>query len=415
MNARDLRTVEQLREFLEGVRAVAFEVPGGKAERYEWMRQVLARFLYPTLGRRDKGTVVRYLMKVTGYSREQVFRLIRQYGKTGRLDLRPRSQGQKFTRRYTVSDIRLLAAMDERHNTPNGLAVKKLCERACQVFGQQEYARLATISVSHLYNLRRSTGYRRQRTTLDKTRPRPSSIGERRKPQPRDRPGYIRVDTVHQGDWDGQKGVYHINAVDEVTQFEMVVSVEKISEHYLVPALEQLVDSFPFTLHNFHSDNGSEYVNKRVAKLLEKLRIEFTKSRPRRSNDNALVEGKNGHVIRKLFGYTHIPPRWAETLNHFHRLHTNPYHNYHRPCLFSETLTDPRGKQRKRYPYRLSMTPYDKLKSLPQAHSFLKPGVTFEKLDALAHEITDNEAAERMNQARSLLFQTISQREFKRA
>lgn len=355
--------MEQLREFLEGVRAVAFEVPGGKAERYGWVRQVLTRFLYPTLSRRDKGTVVRYLRKVTGYSREQVFRLIRQYGKTGRLDLRPRSQRQRFTRRYTASDIRLLAAMDERHNTPNGLAVKKLCERACHVFGQQEYARLATISVSHLYNLRRSPGYRRQCTTLDKTRSRPSSIGEGRKSQ--DRPGYIRVDTVHQGDWDGQKGVYHINAVDEVTQFEVVVSMEKISEHYLVPALEQLVDSLPFTLHNFHSDNGSEYVNRRVAKLLEKLRIEFTRPRSRRSNDNALVEGKNGHVLRKLFGYTHIPQRWAETLNDFHRSHTNPYHNYHRPCLFSETLTDPRGKQRKRYPYRLSMTPYDKLKSLP--------------------------------------------------
>ena len=113
------------------------------------------------------------------------------------------------------------------------------------------------------------------------------------------------------------------------------------------------------------------------------------------------MEGKNGHVIRKLFGYTHIPPRWAETLNHFHRLHTNPYHNYHRPCLFSETLTDPRGRQRKRYPYRLSMPPYDKLKSLPQAHSFLKPGVTFEKLDALAHE-TNQQRGCRKNELSAL-------------
>ena len=138
---------------------MAFEVPGGKAERYEWVRQVLARFLYPTLSRRDK---------VTGYSREQVFRLIRQYGKTGRLGLRPRSQGQKVLRRYTSVEIRLLATMYERHNTLNNLAVKKLCEQACYVFGQQEYQRLATISVFHLYDLRRSTGYRRQRATLDK-------------------------------------------------------------------------------------------------------------------------------------------------------------------------------------------------------------------------------------------------------
>ena len=308
MNAKDLTTVDQLREFLEGTQAVVFEVPGGVAERYQWVRQIMAKFLYPTLSRRDKGTVVRYVMKVTGYSREQVFRLIRQYVKTGKIARRERSVAQKFARRYMPADIRLLAAMDERHNTPNGLTVKKLCERAYEVFGQQAYRRLAAISVSHLYNLRRSTGYLRQRTTMDKTRPKPCAIGERRKPQPNNRPGYIRVDTVHQGDLDGHKGVYHINAVDEVTQFEVVVSVEKISEHYLIPALEQLLEGFPFTLRNFHSDNGSEYINRRVAKLLEKLRIEFTKSRSRKSNDNALVEGKNGHVVRKLFGYAHIPP-----------------------------------------------------------------------------------------------------------
>ena len=381
MNAKELTTVEQVREFLAGTRAVAFEVPGGIDERYRWVQQTLAKYLYPTLSRRDKGTVVRLVMKVAGYSREQVFRLVRQYVETGRVERR-RSRGRPFAQRYTAADRRLLAAMDERHNTPNGLAMKKLCERAWWVFGQAEFERLAGISVSHLYNLRRSQAYLRQRTTLAKTRPRPSVIGERRKPRPDNRPGYIRVDTVHQGDLDGHKGVYHINAVDEVTQYEGVVSVEKISEHYLVPALEQLLDAFPFVLRNFHSDNGSEFINHRVAKLLEKLRVEFTKSRPRSSNDNALVEGKNGHVVRKLFGYAHIPQRWAQDLNDFHRLHTNPYYNYHRPCLFSETLTDSKGKQRKRYPYRLIMTPYDKFKSLPQAHA-----------------VSDNDAADRLNLA----------------
>ncbi len=316
MNAKDLTTVDQLREFLEGTQAVVFEVPGGVADRYQWVRQTMAKFLYPTLSRRDKGTVVRYVMKVTGYSREQVFRLIRQYVKTGKIARRERSVAQKFARRYMPADIRLLAAMDERHNTPNGLTVKKLCERAYGVFGQQAYRRLAAISVSHLYNLRRSTGYLRQRTTMDKTRPKPCAIGERRKPQPNNRPGYIRVDTVHQGDLDGHKD---------------------------------------------------------------------------------------------------IPQRWATELNDFHRLHTNPYHNYHRPCLFSETVTDPKGKKRKRYPYRLLMTPYDKLKSLPQAQGFLRPGLTFQKLDALAHHISDNDAADRLNEARRLRFLTITEREWKRA
>ena len=150
-----------------------------------------------------------------------------------------------------------------------------------------------------------SQTYRRRRHTLDKTRPVVRDIGARRKPQSDGQPGYIRIDTVHQGDLDGEKGVYHINAVDEVTQFEVVVSVEKISEYYLIPALEQLLEMFPFVILGFHSDNGSEYINKQVARLLEKLRIEFTKSRARHSNDNALVECKNGHVVRKLLGHAH--------------------------------------------------------------------------------------------------------------
>ena len=119
-------------------------------------------------------------------------------------------------------DIGLLAAMDERHDTPSGPAVKKLCERALLVFGQTEYERLAQISVSHLYNLRKSVPYTRKRRHFEKTRSRQTPIGERRKPAPNGRPGTIRIDTVHQGDLDGKKGVYHVNATVEVTQFEVV-------------------------------------------------------------------------------------------------------------------------------------------------------------------------------------------------
>jgi len=328
-------------------------------------------------------------------SRQQLTRLIAQYRKTGLLRRRQRTVAG-FTQKYTSKDIRLLAAMDERHDTPCGPAVKKLCERACEVFGQTEYTALASISVSHLYNLRKSTPYTRQRRHFEKTRLQPSKIGERRKPQPNGQPGYIRIDTVHQGDLDKQKGVYHINAVDEVTQFEVVCTVEKISERYLMPALERLLEGFPFTVLNFHSDNGSEYINKRVAELLEKLRIEFTKSRSRHSNDNALAESKNGAVVRKLYGYSHIPQRWAPLMNTFNQQHLNPYINYHRPCFFPETCTDDKGKERKIYRYENMLTPYDKLKSLPNAKAYLKPGLSFEILDKLAHQISDNQAADQL-------------------
>ena len=221
------------------------------------------------------------------------------------------------------------------------------------------------------------------------------------------KPGYIRIDTVHQGDQDKVKGVYHINAVDEVTQFEIVCTVEKISEHYLMPVLEEILESFPFTVLGFHSDNGSEYINQRVAKLLEKLFIEFTKSRSRHSNDNALAESKNGAVIRKIFGYTHLSQKWAPIINQFNRTHLNPYINYHRPCFFPKTIIDVKGKQRKTYPFESMMTPYDKLKSLPDVEYYLKPGITLEALDEYALKMSDNDAADGLQHARQKLFTLI--------
>ncbi|MYB05659.1 MAG: DDE-type integrase/transposase/recombinase, partial [Gemmatimonadetes bacterium] len=118
-----------------------------------------------------------------------------------------------------------------------------------------------------------------------------SPSGYRRKPRPDGKPGHLRVDTVHLGDRERRKGIYLINVVDEVTQFQHLGAVPRITHHSLVPRLEALLSAFPFAIHAFHADNGSEYVNGRVAALLNQLHIGvFTKSRPRHPNDNALVE-----------------------------------------------------------------------------------------------------------------------------
>jgi len=222
-------------------------------------------------------------------------------------------------------------------------------------------------------------------------------------------PGYLRVDSVHQGDLDGVKGLYLINAVDEVTQFQCVFAVARISEQYLLPMLAQLQAVFPFVIRGFHSDNGSEYINHPVAQLLEKLRIEQTKSRSRQTNDNALVESKNGSTVRKHLGYSHIPGRFADAVNAFTRDVLSPYINFHRPCYFPIDHIDAKGRLRKHYRYADMMTPYDKLKSLPQAHAPLKPGIRFEELDAIAFQCSDNEAAFHLQQAKACLFQLINQ------
>lgn len=406
MNVNKLNTIEQLIQLLAGTETVDFTIEGDKKKRYAWIQKVLVQFDYLRLSKPERGVVKNYVIKITSCSRAQLTRLVQQYRETGTIIFQHQNVNQ-FKTRYTKADIRALAEMDELHNTLSGPATKKLCERAHLRFGDTRYERLAVISVAHLYNLRASVTYTRQRWTYNKTNPKPSMIGVRRKPVPNGEPGYIRIDTVHQGDQDKKKGVYHINAVDEVTQFEVVCTVEKISEHYLIPVLEELLETFPFIIKGFHSDNGSEYVNQYVVKLLDKLLIEFTKSRARHSNDNALAESKNGSIIRKTLGYMHIPQYWAFQVNEFNKKYLNPYINFHRPCFFAEIKTDSKGKQRKVYAYKSMMTPYDKLKSLCDSKSYLKPGVTFEDLDRIAMQLTDNESAKQLQEARSKLFELI--------
>lgn len=406
MEEARLHTLAQIKAFLDGTAEGAFRVP--KADRPRFIARMLTRFDSACHGRADKSVLLRYLERMTGLSRQQVTRLVRQYRQDGTLSSRHGAPRHAFPRRFTATDVALLAEMDALHGTVSGPATKKLMERACRVFGDARFERLAGISVSHLYNLRGGTSYQRTRRHWTKTRPTGVPIGQRRAPQPNGRPGYIRIDSVHQGDQDGVKGVYHINAVDCVTQFQLVATCEKISEAYLLPVIRQLLAGFPFVILGFHADNGSEYINYQVATLLEKLRIEFTKSRPRHSNDNALAESKNGAVVRKHLGYAHIPQQFAEQVNAFCTQHLNPYVNFHRPCFFPETITDAKGKARKRYRYEDMKTPYEKLKSLPEASQYLKLGITVAHLDAIASRVSDNEAALALNHARRTLFQTIA-------
>ena len=414
MNDRQLHTLAQLQAFLDGTMAVDFTVAAD--ERYDFIARTLQRFGYRRLPRSGKGVVLRFLERVSGYSRQQLTRLVKRGAGQHRLTKRYCASRTSFGRTYTGADVRLLAHTDTLHSTLSGLATKKLMERAYGIFGDARYERLAVISVAHLYNLRQRPVYQRLRQVWTKTRPVTVAIGERRAPAPHGQPGYLRVDSVHQGDRDGVKGVYHLNTVDCVTQFEAVATCERISEAFLLPVLEALLASFPFVIQGFHSDNGSEYINHEVAKLLNKLLIEEqTKSRSRHCNDNAQAESKNGAIVRKHLGYSHIPQHFATLVNAFCGDYLNPYINFHRPCLFAETITDAKGRQRKRYPYRLMMTAYEKLKSLDQAEQFLKPGITFQQLDIQARAMSDNEAAQRLNDARAALFKTISNRSKKAA
>lgn len=406
-NARTV-TIPEMKQLLKATAVLAFSATNTR-EAYQWVEQILRSTGYRHARKKDKGTVRQYIETMTGYSDAQLDRLIARWKKTGHIRLKEYRRNC-FSRKYTDHDIVVLATVDDAHGRLSGPATKKILQDEYEVFSQKEYQRLATISSAHIYNLRDMHLYRTSSHTFTKTQAVQRNIGERRKPRPDGKPGYIRIDSVHAGDSiDGEKGVYYINLVDEVTQWEFVICVEGISERYMKPALQTALALIPFVVHSIHADNGSEYINQWVAKLLEKIRSGLTKSRSRHSNDNALVESKNGSIIRKQFGYAYIQSHHAPLIHAWCLAYFNPYLNYHRPCGFpKEVIVNKYGKIKKRYPQEGYAIPYEKLKSLPDAAEYLKRGITFEKLDKSAYAESHTAFATRMNKAKQALFKTIN-------
>ncbi len=406
MDDSEATSLEQIRAFLAGSGEMRF-TGQRRQEVYGWVERTLVRHQYASLDRPGKGLVRCYLARMTGLSRAQVTRLIAAYHDTGRVKVTVYQRAQ-FATRYTAADVELLAYVDKAHGNLSGPATRRILEREYTEYSQAAYQRLAQISVAHLYRLRNSQAYRKRNISYQPTRPTPVPIGERRKPQPHGSPGYLRIDTVHQGDQDGRKGLYHINAVDEVTQWEVVAAAPQISELWLLPVLEAVLEQFPFVIRGFHSDNGSEFINYNVARLLGKLLIQQTKSRAHHCGDNGLVESKNGAIIRKHLGYGHIQAEHAAAMDQFHRQYLNPYLNFHRPCAVPKILTEANGKRRR--VYLRWATPFELLRELSPCESFLRPGVTLPELERFAQTQSDTEAALALQRAKRKLFDRFQQK-----
>ena len=403
MDDTEATSLEQIQAFLAGSGEVRF-AGQRREEVYGWIETTLVRLQYASLDKPGKGLVRRYTARMTGLSRAQVTRLITGYRETGRVKAAA-YQRTRFASRYTAADVDLLAYVDKAHGNLSGPATRRVLEREYSQYDQAAYQRLSAISVAQLYRLRNSAAYRKRNTSYQPTRPTPIAIGERRKPQPQGLPGYLRIDTVHQGDQDGRKGLYHINAVDQVTQWEIVAATSQISELWLLPVLEAMLAQFPFVIRGFHSDNGSEFINYNVARLLGKLLIEQTKSRAHHTGDNGLVESKNGAIIRKHIGHGHIDAQHAEAMDQFHRQQLNPYVNFHRPCAVPKVLTEANGKRRR--VYERWATPFELFREVPSCESCLRPHVTLAELDRFAQLQSDTEAALDMQRAKRKLFQSF--------
>lgn len=403
MNDSAIATVAQLKRFLAASKGWKFKGLS-RTDKYKWIEATVRRFGYFSLRKNDKGPVRKYIMMATGFSRPQMNRLLSMKLLTGGIKASWGNRN-KFRTIYTRADIELLAETDNLHERMSGPATKTILRKQYEKFKEPAFERLKDISSSHIYNLRESPAYRAKSVTTGKTKSVQVAIGIRGKPNPEGKPGHLRVDTVHQGDLNKAKGVYSLNLVDEVTQWEVVACVEAINDAWMDEVLSAAMTLFPFRIRGFHSDNGGEFINRQVAQMLGDQFVRQSKSRSGRTNDNALVEGKNGSVIRKHMGYWHIPRHYAPEVNIFYMGRFNTYINYHRPCGFATVIVDKKGKRHRKY--EVYQTPYEALKKLPGAEQYLKEGVTFEQLDKIAIAESDNECARLMQQEKNKLFRKV--------
>lgn len=404
MNDEHIVSITQLNEMLKLTKNMSCCRSKDIGSTYLWIGKTLGKFGYNRLRKKDKNIVKKYIKDITGYSDSQIDKLIRR--KKIKKTLKPRERSQNvFKNVYTASDISLLSIVSNAYHGQNGHALKKVLKEMYTIHLDIRFERLCNISVSHIYNLKKTNIYVSNTLEYTKTHSTKVSIGERRKPDHHNQPGSLRIDSVHQGDLDKQKGVYHINIIDEYTQWEYLGCVYGISEYYLQPILEELLLLFPFKVTNFHSDNGSEYINRNVATMLSKLKVSQTKSRSRRTNDNALVEGKNASVVRKIMGHVHIPQGYAPKINTFYREHMDEFLNFHRPCAFPTEYIDLKGKIKKKY--EIYLTPVEKLMSIDNFESFLLEGVTKKYLIDMQMRKTHLKSAEDLRVAKTKLFNEI--------
>jgi len=407
MNISPPRRIIQIEPYLQ-LDKPKFLITSTK-DAYKFIKATTWNLYYKKLCKKDKGKVLKYLAIVTGWSPSYMRRLVLR-AICGKLFYRVSvSNNTSFNRKYTDEDIALLADFDNHARRPNAKALIHNFKRMYGIYGDKRFIRLQEISCSHIYNLRRTSLYTYYTRTYTKTNPIQNNIGERKRPEPNGKPGFLRVDSVHGGDLNGEKGMYYVNFVDEALQWEIVIATPTIAQVDLEKMYKEVLVSFPFRILNFHSDNGSEAINEYVASILEDLDIKQTKSRPRRHNDNALVESKNGWVIRKHFGYIFRPKEAAGIVQNYLNTYFNLYLNFHRSCAFPVVTIEDDGRKLVAYPQEDYKTPYEKLKAIDPTGKYLKSGQSYNKLDNIALGNSDYEYVKIMHEEYLKMMRKISQ------
>ena len=391
-------SIEQIKNLLN-VENLDIRIDNNK-DAYTWINSLLTSVKYNSLRKKDKHYVILYISKVLNLSVGRTRHLASMWSKKGDLEYRKYKRSHIY-RKYSIEDILLVLETFNNHKI-NGNAIKKILQDEYNIYGRKEYSNISNISSSYIYTLLKNNNH-----NLSKTKAVHTDIGIREPLKKDGKAGHLSIDTVHQKESNKCKEFYYINVIDFHTQWQLIYVVKQVSERYLLPVLQDMLNTFPFEIIEIHSDNGFEYINHKVSKILTGLHIKQLKSRPYKSEDNGQIETKNT-IIRKEMGYFPMSDKYIEPLSMFFSKYYNDYLNYHHPCAYPTMTKDNKGRIRRKYSQSNYMTPYQKLKEIDPQSTTLKKGVSFQYMDKKELEYSHNEYIKIVEREKSKILRNFS-------
>jgi hypothetical protein len=190
------------------------------------------------------------------------------------------------------------------------------------------------------------------------------------------RPGFFEIDLVaHCGTSLSGEFINSLNCVDILTGWTETRAVLGRSQAATFDALTEIRSALPFNLLGIDPDNDGVFINHHLKEYCDQSKIQFTRSRPYKKDDNAHIEQKNWTHVRKIFGYARFDSQEAvDIMNNLYRNELRWYQNFFQPSVKLRRKTRV-GSRLKRI-YSAPQTPFQRLckyaKADPQKIKYLK-------------------------------------------
>ncbi len=338
-------------------------------------REALARIhgRYRRAGRLHKSLILDEFCATCGYHRKAALRLLNRPLPT----TTPKRPGPKTT----YDPLEVLPVLKAVWLTSEQLCSKLLKaalpewlehhQRRGAPLPQALKEKLLAISPAQIDRLLRPARVQHPKTGLPATRPGTwlrQAVPTRGGPPDTSRPGSVEADTVAHCD-DSTQGDY----VNSLTFTELYSgwtenrAVWNKSADAVLVQLKELETSVPYEMKDFHTDNGTEFLNWALHRHLtgRAVKLPWSRSRAFRKNDNAHCEQKNWTHVRQLFGHDRFEhPELVALMNDLYAQEWSQFTNHFKPTFKLLRREKNAGKTKRVYEAK-PLTPYQRLLASP--------------------------------------------------